>query len=341
MSEQESTISGTTGTQKVGGQAVIEGVMMRSSTGAAVSARLPDGGIIATILQKNLLSDRKGFWKKPVFRGIATLIDSLRLGISALEWSAQKQEGKDNSTEEKKKSSMVLSTVFAFLIAILLFTWFPLQASKWFIGSENSFTLHLLAGLLRILIFIMYIAGISLMPEIKRIFVYHGAEHQCINAFEKHGFEMTLDDAEVASPVHRRCGTSFILLLLIITVLIYAIIDSMVFLLTGVNLEPIFRILYHIPFIPFIIGGSYEILKLADKHLDTSRLARIISAPGLALQRMTTRKAGKREVEIALVSLMLSCQKQPGSEVIIEQSGTDSDNTDLPDSREKTDAIQG
>lgn len=313
---------------KAGGQAVIEGVMMRSPVSTAVAVRTPEGSIIARKLEMKELKDCGSIWKKPVFRGAATLIDTLRLGIAALNWSAEIAE--DHSAPDKKSSgkgksgaATFLTTAFAFTLAILLFAWLPLQCSKWILESGSSsvqtgqqFGIHILAGLFRIIAFLLYLGAISFMPEIRRLFRYHGAEHQTIHAWEK-GLSPLAEMAVDQSPLHQRCGTSFLLLVMLGTVIFYGIFDSLVILLTGSNPSALIRILYHLPLIPLVMGLSYELLKLADKHLETSAIAKAVTAPGLLLQKLTTRKAGIQEIEVAVASLFVSLGRNPGPDVEI------------------------
>jgi uncharacterized protein YqhQ len=326
--EHANTVSKSPEKQKAGGQAVIEGVMMRSPRSTAVAVRRPDGSILARKLHLEQLTDRSEIWKKPVFRGAAMLIDTLRLGMRALNWSAEVAEGKGES--DKKESSgfsAFASTAFAFILAVALFAWLPLQGSKWILetgsaaATGHQFGIHLLAGLFRIAAFLIYICLISLLPDVKRLFMYHGAEHQTIHAWEKN-LEPLAERAVEQSPLHQRCGTSFLLLVMLGTVIFYGIFDSLVVLVTRTNPSAMVRILYHLPLIPLVMGLSYEVLKIADKHLETSRIARIVTAPGLFLQKLTTRKAGLPEIEVAVVSLKLSLDIDPGPEVDIEEAET-------------------
>ncbi|OPL19769.1 MAG: hypothetical protein AVO35_01990 [Candidatus Aegiribacteria sp. MLS_C] len=316
---------------KTGGQAVIEGVMMRSPVQTAVAVRTPDGRILARKLRMSQLTEMGGIWKQPVFRGAATLIDTIRLGMKALNWSAgiAEDSGDENGSDTSGKkgkgnSSGLLSTVTAFALAILLFAWLPLQAAKWILDSSASaeagrqFTIHLLAGGFRIAAFLLYLGGISLMPDVRRLFTYHGAEHQTIHAWEK-GLEPLPERAVEQSPLHQRCGTSFLLLVMLGTIIFYGIFDSLVVLVTGSDPSALVRIIYHLPLIPFVMGISYEFLKLADRHLETSPVARAVTAPGLLLQKMTTRKAGLPEVEVAIASLKVSLGRDPGPGVVLEE----------------------
>ena len=318
---------------KTGGQAVLEGVMMRSPISTAVAVRTPDGDIIVKKLKIKELKDRGSIWTKPVFRGAATLIDTLRLGMKALNWSAEIAEesaGSDKKSGTKGNSgfSTFLTTVFAFTLAIILFAWLPLQCSKWILESGSSavghqFGIHMLAGLFRLIAFLLYLGAISFMPDVRRLFMYHGAEHQTIHAWEK-GLTPLAEKAVEQSPLHQRCGTSFLLLVMLGTILFYGVFDSLVILLTGYNPSALIRVLYHLPLIPFVMGLSYELLKLADKHLETSAIAKAVTAPGLLLQKLTTRKAGIREIEVAVASLYVSLGKNPGLDVEILGQTVDS-----------------
>jgi uncharacterized protein YqhQ len=309
---------------KTGGQAVIEGVMMRSPISTAVAVRTPGGQILARKLKMKQLKDRGNIWTKPVFRGAAVLIDTLRLGMKALNWSADIAEessssGKKKDNKGRSSAATFLTTAFAFILAIVLFAWLPLQSSKWILENGSAaagqqFGIHMLAGLFRIIAFLIYLGAISFMPDVRRLFMYHGAEHQTIHAWEK-GLSPLAENAVKQSPLHQRCGTSFLLLVMLGTIIFYGVFDSLVVLLSGYNPSAFIRILYHLPLIPLVMGLSYELLKLADKHLETSALARAVTAPGLLLQKLTTRKAGLEEIEVAIASLYVSLGRDPGPEV--------------------------
>jgi uncharacterized protein YqhQ len=328
-SADSALMSNSDSESKTGGQAVIEGVMMRSPVSTAVAVRTPGGRILARKLSMSQLTDRGGIWKKPVFRGAATLIDTLRLGMKALNWSAEVADRSDDHEEKEKKGgsfATFLSTAFAFLLAIVLFAWLPLHCSKWILesgsasGAGSQFWIHLLAGLFRIAAFLIYLGAISFMPDVRRLFMYHGAEHQTIHAWEK-GLRPLPEMAVEQSPLHQRCGTSFLLLVMLGTVIFYGVFDSLVVLFTGANPSALVRIIYHLPLIPLVMGLSYELLKLADKHLETSVLARALTAPGLFLQKFTTRRAGLPEVEVAVASLWVSLGRDPGPEVDLVEEG--------------------
>ena len=286
----------------IGGQAIIEGVFMRAPERAAAAVRKPDGTIIVRDMTSLVPGKRTGILSKPVFRGAVNLIETLKLGFTALNWSA------DASEEEGKKqggsaTGTVIANIAAVLLAIILFAWLPLRLGQWIVpgsitGGSEQFLIHLTAGVFRIAAFVLYIAAISLMPEIRRVFMYHGAEHQVIHAWED-GSDDLASDAAKNTPLHARCGTSFLMYVMIITIICYTIIDSGVYLVTGISPAAHWRVLYHLPLIPLVMGIAYEVLKTADKNLESSAFARALSRPGLWLQHLTTRKATPEMLEVA------------------------------------------
>ena len=286
----------------IGGQAIIEGVFMRAPERAAAAVRKPDGTIIVRDMTSLVPGKRTGILSKPVFRGAVNLIETLKLGFTALNWSA------DASEEEGKKqggsaTGTVIANIAAVLLAIILFAWLPLRLGQWIVpgsitGGSEQFLIHLTAGVFRIAAFVLYIAAISLMPEIRRVFMYHGAEHQVIHAWEDGSDDLAFDAAK-NTPLHARCGTSFLMYVMIITIICYTIIDSGVYLVTGISPAAHWRVLYHLPLIPLVMGIAYEVLKTADKNLESSAFARALSRPGLWLQHLTTRKATPEMLEVA------------------------------------------
>ena len=286
----------------IGGQAIIEGVFMRAPERAAAAVRKPDGTIIARDMTSLVPGKRTGILSKPVFRGAVNLIETLKLGFTALNWSAAATE------EEGKKTGgsgagTIFANIAAVLLAMVLFAWLPLRLGQWLVpgsisGGSEQFLIHLTAGVFRIIAFVLYIAVISLMPEIRRVFMYHGAEHQVIHAWED-GSDNLAFDAAKNTPLHARCGTSFLMYVMIITIICYTIIDSGVYLVTGISPAAHWRVLYHLPLIPLVMGIAYEVLKAADKNLESSAFARALSRPGLWLQHLTTRKATPEMLEVA------------------------------------------
>ena len=280
----------------IGGQAVLEGVMMKNGSSYAVAVRRPDREIEVMKDEHRTAMGDSVLTRIPFVRGIFMFIDSLRLGMKSLNYSASFYDEEDAA--EKGKSTAgdrilnAVVTVLAFVIAIFLFMLLPYYAAQFldrYIRSHLVMTL--IEGLMRILIFLIYVAAISLMKDIRRLYMYHGAEHKCINCVE-HGFDLTVENVRASSRFHRRCGTSFILLVLLISVILF-------FFITVDN--PFLRILIRIALIPVISGISYEMIRLAGRS--DSLFVRIISAPGFLMQKITTKEPDDDMIEVAIASV--------------------------------------
>lgn len=299
----------------IGGQAVMEGVMMRNKEHYAVAVRKPDGemavikdeykGIIPSETVKNI----------PIIRGIVGFVDSLILGMRALNYSADFYAEEDNkdkeakpreektdtpkimTAEEKKEAggmgaSTVVIMIFAIFLAMGLFMVIPYYASlvfsKW---VTNSHLLALIEGLIRLLIFVIYIKSISQMEDIKRVFRYHGAEHKCINCIES-GHELNLENVRKASREHRRCGTSFLLYVMVVSILFFAVIDTP---------NRILRVALRILLIPLIAGVAYEFIRLAGRS--NNPLVQALSAPGMMMQQLTTAEPDDKMILVGIASV--------------------------------------
>lgn len=274
---------------------------MRAPGRAAAAVRRPDGTIIAKDMSRLVPEKSTGILSKPVFRGAVNLIETLKLGFSALNWSAEASGEKTDSG--KGSAGTVLANIAAVALALVLFAWLPLRLGQWLIpsdiaGGSQQFLIHITAGVFRVIAFVLYIAAISLMPDIRRVFMYHGAEHQVIHAWEDGSDDLAADAAK-NTPLHARCGTSFLMYVMIISVICYTLIDSGVYLVTGVSPAAHWRVLYHLPLIPLVMGIAYEVLKAADRHVETSAFARALSRPGLWLQHLTTKEATPDMLEVA------------------------------------------
>jgi len=340
----------------IGGQALIEGIMMRGPKKSAMAVRNPDGEIV---LEKwdNQASKRPKFFKLPVIRGLFNFIDSMRAGykclmrsaeISGLEEIAEEMEkekkAKKNkadkvtdeaieesaevteaeSTEtaeaevpekvEKKKDSsalmnivMVISTVLGVALSLLLFMWLPSFLYKLCSGflqvenlALNSLIKSAFEGFLKIGILVAYMALVSLMKDIKRTFMYHGAEHKTIFCYE-HGKELTVENVREEKRFHPRCGTSFLILMLLVGIFISFLIDPLFVLITGKVLERVWlRVLIKIILLPLIMGIGYELIKIAGRHQNI--FTKIISTPGLWLQRLTVKEPTDDMIECALAA---------------------------------------
>ena len=281
---------------RVGGQAVIEGVMMRSPNSMAIAVRKPNGEIVVKREGLSFFSEKKLFSKIPLARGVITLISALVLGIQALNFSANQAL----SEEEKPPSSWTMGFTFtvALFFGIFLFFLLPLFLTRWLrvvlpILSENGFLFNLTDGVFRLLIFLAYLRGISFLKEIQRIFQYHGAEHKSIFAFEC-GAELKPDRVKEFSHLHPRCGTSFLLVVMVVSIFIFALLPH--------HLPFGYKVASRLVFIPLIAGISYEIIRFADRKRDHKGIQYAI-LPGLWLQRLTAREPSEAQIEVAIRAL--------------------------------------
>lgn len=265
---------------EIGGQAIIEGVLMRNKDKIAIACRLPNNKI--KVKKQNIRRPKK-FLRLPVIRGIVTLIQTIYIGFEALTWSANQQLGK-----EEKISPMEFFWTILFSIAavILFFVIAPLFVSS--LITDNEIWFNVIDGIFRILIFAGYLIAITQMKDVKRIFQYHGAEHKVVNCYEA-GKKLTVKNIEKFTTINPRCGTSFLLIVLILSIIIFSFVRG----------SWIIRVLSRIILLPLIAGFSYEILKFTAKH-NENMLIRILVYPGLMLQKLTTKKPDKKQIEVAL-----------------------------------------
>ena len=288
----------------IGGQAVLEGVMMKNRDKYAVAVRKPNGEIDVEVEEyKGVCGDKK-FAKLPFIRGVFAFIDSLILGMKVTTYSAsfyEEEDEKPSKTEGKLEKllgnkaddiMMTFTVILSVIIAVALFMLLPLFLSD-LLGKyiRNASVIAIIEGLIRILIFIAYIAGISLMKDIKRLYMYHGAEHKCINCIEK-GRPLTIKDVKRSSRQHKRCGTSFLLFVVLVSVIVFFFIrvDNMAL-----------KLVLRIALVPVIAGISYEIIRLVGRS--DNIVVRIISAPGLWMQKLTTKEPDEDMIEVAIASV--------------------------------------
>lgn len=286
----------------VGGQAVIEGVMMRAPRSMAIAVRRPTGEIVVKREMIVPLSERFPIVKLPIIRGAIALFQSLIIGISALNFSAneamteEEKEG-DDSGGELSSWAMAGTMFVAFGFGICLFFVLPLYATKlltqFSIISDHNIVFNLVDGVIRVIVFILYIWTISRMKDIQRVFQYHGAEHKTIYAYEA-GEELTIDNVKRYSRQHPRCGTSFLLIVMLVSIAVFSMIPK----LWPFYLKAFSRIVL----LPLIAGISYEFLKWGAKH-DSNPLVKLVIAPGLALQLLTTREPDEAQLEVAIRSM--------------------------------------
>ncbi len=271
--------------ESVGGQAVIEGVLMKNRSRVAIAVRRPDGNITLKKERWPAISKKIKFLGWPFFRGTVNLIDMLVLGIKALNYSANESMGEK---EEKIKGwEFALTTIIALGVAVGLFILLPLWLTNF--TQTKGILFNLIDGVIRVAIFMAYLLLISMMKDVKRLFEYHGAEHKTVNCYED-GKKLTPANVKKYPTEHRRCGTTFLLIVLIISIIIFSLIvtDSFWIKFGG-------RILL----LPVIAGIGYELLKLGAKF-PKSFLLNILVWPGMALQRMTTREPDKKQIEVAI-----------------------------------------
>ncbi len=289
----------------VGGQAVLEGVMMKNSEKYAIAVRKPDGEIdikideFQGVLQENKLK------KLPFIRGVFNFIDSMMLGMKSINHSAsfyeeEEEETKfdqalDKLTKGKGEEAIttfitILSVVLAVGIFIVLPYFISDKLQNWFSITSPS-VIAIVEGVLRISIFVLYVVAISAMKDIKRLYMYHGAEHKCINCIE-HGMELNVKNAMESSRLHKRCGTSFLFFVMFVSIILFFFIrvDNQVL-----------KVLLRIALMPVVAGISYEIIRLAGRS--NNILVRILSAPGMLIQRLTTKEPDEDMIEVAIASV--------------------------------------
>lgn len=288
----------------IGGQAVLEGIMMKNKEQYAVAVRKPDGEIEVEVEHYNGIMHGSRIMNIPFIRGIFQFIDSLILGMRSLNFSAsfyEDEEAKETAADkafnklfkdkaEKVFNGLVMLLSLAIAIGIfMVLPYFIVSLFEEYVRNESF--LAILEGALRILIFVGYVLAISLMKDIRRVYMYHGAEHKCINCIEK-GAPLTVREVMRCSRQHRRCGTSFLLFVMFVSVILFFFIRVE---------NPVYRVLIRIALIPVIAGISYEIIRLAGKT--NNILVRILSAPGMWLQRLTTKEPDESMVEVAIVAV--------------------------------------
>lgn len=298
MARRKSRYSG------IGGQAVLEGVMMKNKEKYAVAVRKPDGEIEVEVETYQGLAHGSKFKELPFIRGIFNFLDSLILGTRALNYSAsfyEEEEGKETKFDkamdkmsggngEKLLSGIV--TVISIMLAVGIFIVLPYFISSLFDSFiRNRSLMAIIEGVIRIALFLLYVWGISAMKDIRRLYQYHGAEHKCINCIEK-GRPLTVHNVMRSSRLHKRCGTSFIFFVMLVSIVLFFFIQ-----VDNVAEKVILRILL----MPVVAGISYEIIRLAGRTDNV--FIKILSAPGMWIQRMTTREPDESMAEVAIASV--------------------------------------
>ncbi|MEK7314800.1 MAG: DUF1385 domain-containing protein [Candidatus Eisenbacteria bacterium] len=281
----------------IGGQAVIEGVMMRSPHKVATAVRLADGTIQVEARDYTSLSRRYPLLGLPILRGAIVLVESLRIGVAALSYSADAavRSESDKPEKERRYGTLGLGMGFTILISFVLgfgiFFWLPLKLTD-LTGVQDPFLYNLIDGAIRLVFFLVYIFGIGLWGEMQRVFQYHGAEHKTIHNLEA-GLELTPENAAAQSRYHPRCGTSFLFLVVIVSFVVFAFFGRP---------DTLVDRAIRFALIPVIAGISFEIIRFAGAHYDKPWV-RWVSEPGLQLQRLTTREPSRDMLEVAIAAL--------------------------------------
>ena len=299
----------------IGGQAVMEGVMMQNKDTYAVAVRKPDHEIDVKVSKRKNSKTLDEVRKIPILRGVVSFVDSLYLGMSTLMYSASffededdegtlaskkkeeeltAEEKKKRAAKEKKQENAMLggTVILSIVIALALFFALPYFLSGFFKKVISSqMLIAFIEGVIRLAIFLGYIAIISLTPDIKRTFMYHGSEHKCINCIE-HGLPLTVENVRKSSKHHKRCGTSFLLIVMLISILFFMFIR--------VDSKPL-QLLLRLVLIPVIAGVSYEFIRLAGRY--DNPVVNMLSVPGLLMQRMTTKEPDDEMIEVGIASV--------------------------------------
>lgn len=286
----------------IGGQAVLEGIMMKNQEKYAVAVRKPNGEIEVEVENYQGILHGSRIKEIPFVRGIFNFIDSLVLGMKCLNYSASfyedEEDDKLNKAADKvsgghgEKLMTSFVTIFSIILAVGIFIVLPYYLASLFRGFvRNESLMAIIEGAIRILIFVLYVWGISLMKDIRRLYRYHGAEHKCINCIEK-GRPLTVHNVMRSSRLHRRCGTSFIFFVLFVSIVLFFFIRVE---------NPLQRVVLRILLMPVVAGISYEIIRLAGRS--DNIFVRMISAPGMWIQRMTTKEPDKEMAEVAIAAV--------------------------------------
>ena len=288
----------------IGGQAVLEGIMMKNGEQYAIAVRKPDGEIEVEVDTYHSVIHGSKLLKIPFVRGIFNFVDSLILGMKSLNFSSTFYEDEDAketvvdkaldkvSKDRAEKIFTTLVTVFSLVLAVGIFMVLPYFLTSLFQDYiRNASLMAIIEGVIRIVIFVLYVLAISLMKDIRRVYMYHGAEHKCIDCIEK-GRPLTVRNVMRSSKQHKRCGTSFMLFVMFVSIILFFFIRVE---------NPVYKVLLRIALIPVIAGISYEIIRLAGKS--DNILVRLISAPGLMLQRLTTKEPDESMVEVAIAAV--------------------------------------
>jgi len=283
----------------VGGQAVINGVMMRVPGAYATAVRIKDGSIQSKAINFTSLSEKNKLFKLPIIRGAINLFEAMKIGYSTLTWSASFTE------EDNKKPNFfieIIMNILSIVFAIGLFLFLPIFIASYSIDLNNVIVFNIISGSVRITVFLFYLILISLLKDVKILFQYHGAEHKTIFAFED-GEELSYEKAKKYNKEHPRCGTSFLFIVMMVAIFSFSVIDSIALLLLNIELSIINRVILHLFCMPLVAGFSYEVLKILAHNMGKNKLINSLAMPGLLLQKITTKTPNKEQLEVAFEAL--------------------------------------
>ena len=284
----------------VGGQAVINGVMMRVPGAYSTAVRVEDGSIKSNSIPFTPLNEKNKIFKLPIIRGAIGLYEAMKIGYSTLNWSAaMSEESSDKKTNPIIESIMNL---LAIMFAIGIFMFLPIFSAG-YLSNDNPITFNIIAGGIRICVFLTYLILISRLKDVQVLFQYHGAEHKTIFTFED-GAELSYENTKKYQKEHPRCGTSFLFIVMIVAIFSFSIIDSLVIQIFNLEtLETVQRLLLHLICLPLVSGISYEVLKILAKNMDKNYFIKLLCKPGLLLQKITTKEPDKEQLEVAFEAL--------------------------------------
>ncbi|MFA6878597.1 MAG: DUF1385 domain-containing protein [Fusobacterium sp.] len=287
----------------VGGQAVIEGVMMRNGSLLATAVRKTSGEIVYK--KTHFSENRKKLAKIPFVRGVVVLFDSLVTGIKELTFSANESE--ENEEEQMSNRDAILTTIVSLGLGILLFIVLPSLIGSFIFKSSRGYS-NILEGVLRLVFFLLYVWIISFSKDVKRVFEYHGAEHKTIYTYENE-LELTPENAKEFTTLHPRCGTSFLLTVMLIAIIVFSSIDYLLPIPTTFIGKISLKVLLRVLLMPLIAGLSYEFQRFTSNHLD-NKIIKSLALPGLYLQKLTTKEPDEKQLEVAIVALKVALEKE-------------------------------
>lgn len=312
----------------VGGQALIEGVMMQGPRGMATAVRKPDGEILTEYHTVKLLRNKNKFFNIPIIRGIFGFVESMIMGYKTLMYSAEVSGMEDFEEESMSKferwlndkmgeklvsAVAAIGSVLGIVLAFILFFYLPVlvfnKANEWAGGAITNFQ-GLIEGGMKIIIFVIYIAAVSRMKDVRRLFMYHGAEHKSIACYEA-GLDLTVENAKKCTRFHPRCGTSFIFVVLIFSIIFYTIIAKI---FPVIAAERILWLILKLVFLPIIMGICYEFIRYAGRH--DNLFVKIVSAPGLWMQRFTTKEPTDDILEVGIAAIKAVITDNPEDDEI-------------------------